>query len=62
VPEYRLYSLLKGTNHIKGAPTVVIRKNDVEAIEEAKKTLDGVDVEIWEGARCVTRINSPDAK
>jgi hypothetical protein len=62
VPEYRLYSLLKGTNQIKGVPTLVVCKNDIEATQEAKKILDGGDIEIWVGARCVTRINSPDTK
>jgi hypothetical protein len=54
--EYRFYSVVSGTNHIKGVPAVVVCQNDTEAVEQARKLLDSLDIEVWDGARCVTRI------
>jgi len=41
---------------------VLVCKSDTEAVEQAKKLLNGLDIEVWEGARKVARIESPDAK
>ena len=53
--DYRIYVMSKG-NHIAGAPRVVSCATDDEAIENAKRHLDGRDLEVWEGARLVRRI------
>jgi hypothetical protein len=60
--EYRVYSVVQGTNRIKGVPAVLVCKDDTEAVKQAKKMLDNLDIEVWEGARRVTRIEVPDAK
>jgi hypothetical protein len=60
--EYRLYSLVPKSNHLKGAPVVVVCQNDTEAIAEANKILRDLDIEVWERARRVIRIPSQQAK
>jgi hypothetical protein len=60
--EYRLYSVVQDTNQIKGVPIIVVCKDDTDAIEEARKVLNGLDVEVWDGARCVTRLESAAVK
>ena len=60
--EYRIFSVVPGTNQIKGVPSVVVCKNDTEAVEEARKLLDSLDLEVWDLARKVARIESPDAR
>ena len=57
--EYRVYSF-SSDNHIKGVPAVVICETDNDAIAEAQKLLDGLDIEVWNGARLVTRLKSVD--
>lgn len=60
MPDYRLY-LLEG-NLILGPPVIIACASDQEAIETAQKRLGARDVEVWKGARCVTRLKAPDAK
>ena len=49
--EYRVYRLNGG--HIQGPPIVVYCETDAEAIRRAHKHVDGIDVELWDGARLV---------
>lgn len=58
---YRFYTLKNG-NRIVAPPDVIECASDQEAIDEAKKSLDGFDVEIWQGARIVTRLRPSDGK
>ena len=60
--EYRLYSVVPGTNIIKGIPAIVVCKNDTEAVAEARTRVNGLDVEVWELTRMVARIEAPDAR
>ncbi len=55
MPDYRLYTLADG-NHITAPPTVVDCKNDEDAVAQARQLIGANDVEVWVGARCVTRI------
>jgi hypothetical protein len=59
MPAYRLYDI-KDANKIASPPAVVECASDVEAIEKAKTVLNGLDIEIWNGARLVTRLQSKD--
>jgi hypothetical protein len=59
MPDYRFFALKNG-NHIPGPPTVRQCASDHEAVAEATKLLDGLDLEIWHGARMVMRL-TPDA-
>jgi hypothetical protein len=59
VLDYRFYSLRHG-NHIAGPPEVMQCASDHEAIAHGRKLLDGLDIEIWQGARVVTRLKSSD--
>jgi hypothetical protein len=61
MPEYRIYTLLRA-NEIAGPPTELQCASDQEAIAEAKKLLDGFDLEIWQDARVVTRLQPSDAR
>ena len=58
--EYRFYTI--GTDgHIDGPATDHVLPNDSAAIEEAKKLVNGHDVEIWQGPRLVAYV-VPDEK
>ena len=59
MPEYRIFPLTSD-NHIKNAPALVVCENDSAALEQAKKMLDGHNLEVWEGNRLVTRLTSTD--
>jgi hypothetical protein len=59
MPEYRFYSFTDG-NRIAGPPKFGQCSSDQEAIVEARKLLDGLDIEIWQAARVVTRLKSSD--
>jgi hypothetical protein len=61
VPDYRIYVMSSG-NHIEGMPSVVTCASDAEAIEVARRRLDGRDIEVWEGARAVTPLKAADAR
>jgi hypothetical protein len=60
--EYRIYSVVPGTNHIKGVPAVLVCENDTEAVKRAKKLLNDPDLEVWDFARKVARIELLDAR
>jgi hypothetical protein len=59
MPEYRIYTLSDG-NKIAEPPRVVTCDNDQEAIEQATQLLDGHDIEVWAGARVVSRLRPAD--
>ena len=58
MPEYRLYTLLRG-DKIAGPATQVECSSDEEAISQAKKFINGLDIEVWQDARLITRLQSP---
>jgi hypothetical protein len=60
MPEYRIFPLTSD-NHIKSAPALIVCENDSMAMKQAQKMLDGHDLEVWEGTRRVTRLNSTEA-
>ena len=56
--EYRAYSIgIDG--HIVGFEALVCA-DDVEAINKAKRLVDGLDIELWSGVRLVIRLKSQD--
>jgi hypothetical protein len=59
VPAYRLYAI-KDANRVASRPTVVECPTDADAIEKAKTLINGLDIEIWDGARAVTRLRPSD--
>jgi hypothetical protein len=59
MPHYRVYTLAAG-NQIVAPPDVIECETDKAAIIEAMILLDGLDVEVWEGARFVTRLRVSD--
>jgi hypothetical protein len=61
MPEYRIYTM-SNDNKIAGPPRLVTCSDDQEAIGLAKQLLDGRDVELWQGARVVTRLRHADGK
>ncbi len=54
MPEYRVYRIKDG--HTAGVPAILSCDTDQEAIEKANQLLDGLDVELWQGARVVAKI------
>jgi hypothetical protein len=56
---YRLYSLKNG-NQIAGPPKILQCASDEEAIALASTLLDGLDIEILQGARVVIRLQPDD--
>jgi hypothetical protein len=59
MPEYRIYTLSAG-NRIAGPPRLIDCDNDQAAIKEAKQLINGKYLEVWQGARCVTRLRPAD--
>jgi hypothetical protein len=55
--EYRAY-IVGIDGHIVGFQALVCA-DDVEAINEARRLVDGHDIELWSGARLVIRLNRP---
>ena len=47
---YRIYTLKKG-GHIALPPKDIHADTDEQAIQEARKFLDGHDIEVWQGSR-----------
>jgi hypothetical protein len=43
-------------------PALLLCDTDEEAIQQAKKLLNGSDIELWDGARLVTRLISSDLR
>jgi hypothetical protein len=54
MPEYRAY-ILDSDRHIKGCEPLICT-DDAAAIVAAKRLVDGHDVELWQGARKVTKL------
>ncbi len=59
MPEYRFHAIEKD-GHIGRPPTDHDLPNDTAALKEAKQLLDGLAIEIWQGARVVAYIDSKD--
>ena len=60
VPNYRIQILTCG-NKIAGPAVEVDCQSDEEAVAHARGFLNGQDIEIWSGARIVTRLRFADA-
>jgi hypothetical protein len=58
MPDYRVYKIKN--NQIVGAPVVVACESDRDAIQQAKKLVDGHDIELWDGPRFVIGLKSAD--
>jgi hypothetical protein len=60
MPDYRAYFVGREKNFIgyRG----FVSQNDGEAIEKAKELFEGPTIELWCGARLVTRIIGENAK
>lgn len=59
MPTYRFFKL-SIDGHIFGPPDIRACLDDAEAVETAKQTIDGYDVEIWDLNRRVAHIKSPE--
>ena len=58
---YRLYQLTPD-DHIAAPPDEIECASDQEAITHAKQKLNGAAIEVWEGARVVTKLESQHRK
>ena len=58
MPGYRFYTLLRG-DKIAGPATQVECSSDEEAISQAKKFINRLDIEVWQDARLIARLQSP---
>jgi hypothetical protein len=57
MPDYRVYTLLK-PDKIAGRADVVTCATDAEAVVKARRFLQSNDIEVWQGARMVGRLNA----
>jgi hypothetical protein len=57
--DYRIYKI-SPDNHIAGPPKVVECASDQEAVDIAKQKLNGLALEVWQGARTVIRLQPQD--
>jgi hypothetical protein len=55
MPEYRVF-VRDHDNHILSAGSTYICDNDQEALAKAEQLKDGLDLELWQGARKIARI------
>jgi hypothetical protein len=56
VIEYRAYIVGHDGHFVRCEP--IVSPGDSEAIEKAKRFVDGHDVELWSGARLVMRLSA----
>ncbi len=57
---YYRFDPLRPDGHFLGPPTEVECADDEEALQMAKRALDGLDVEVWERGRLVARLSHKD--
>jgi hypothetical protein len=57
VAEYRAYTVGRDGHFIGYQPLVCA--DDYEAIEKARRLVEGHDIELWSGARLVKRLIAP---
>ena len=53
--EYRAYTVGRD-GHFNGFEPLICA-DDAEAIEKAKRLVDGYDIELWSGKRFITRVS-----
>ena len=57
---YRIYKMA-GDKRIPGPPQVFTCSDDEEAVSKVKQVLDGQDIEVWQGAHLVSRLQTSAA-
>jgi hypothetical protein len=55
MPLYRIYQLDEA-GHVSDPPKIIEARTAAVAIGQAKQMVDGYDLEIWDGSRCVGKI------
>lgn len=61
MPDYRIYKTTK-EHRIDGIPTEIVCDNDTDAVEQARKMSEGLDIEIWNGPRLVTQLKAAERR
>jgi hypothetical protein len=56
---YRIY-LISSAGRIAGPAEVIASNSDQNAIEKAKQLFAGCNLEIWQGARVITKLSADD--
>jgi hypothetical protein len=56
MPEYLIYLFKEG--RLAAPAKVIVRPTDKAAVRDAKKLVDGDDIEVWQGGRPITRLKS----
>jgi len=59
MPEYRFYAI-KPDGHFAEPATERELPDDAEALKEARKLMDGHDIEVWQSSRIVAYLTSDD--
>jgi hypothetical protein len=57
MPAYRAYFL--SNDHIEKPPRVIEAADDGAAVEQARQLVDGHDVELWRGDKCLVVLKHP---
>ena len=55
MPMYRVF-FVDSHGHIMRPPEIIDATDDHKAIEQAKQFIDGLDLEVWLGARIVAKL------
>lgn len=59
MPTYRIFRVDAG-GHIPGPSTIIECETEQQALQQARQLVDGLAVELWEGARMIRRFESKD--
>ena len=59
MPDYKIYTL-EADGNLAQPPMVLGFENDQEALNHAKRQLDGHNLQVWRGSRLVTALKSPE--
>jgi len=61
MPKYRIFTV-GHDQHFVGVPEIVECVDDNEAVDKAMQLMNGLDVEIWDHERMVTRLPNSSPK
>ena len=57
MPDYRIYKMI-GDGPIATMPQIITHDTDEEAVEHAKRLLDGYDIELWGRSQLIIKLGS----
>jgi hypothetical protein len=55
MPDYRIFKL-NAQGHVTGPALILTCEQDTDVIRKVESLVDGHEIEIWQGARIITRL------